>query len=82
MNCTVSQIIELALDIEQQDSIDWTGLPLDKHAVYQMMASQVYEVYHEWQGDDMQAILLATITKLVVENFVLNLRLESNNQGE
>jgi len=78
MKYTAEQIIELAKDVELEDSIDWDDLPLDKDRVYQMIGSQTYELYENYaQSDNGEAILLATVTKLLIENFVLNLKVNS-----
>jgi hypothetical protein len=80
MKYTQEQIIELAKEVEISDNIDWINLPLDKDRIYQMIGSQVYELYYQaQQTDDSNAVLLATITKLVIENFVLNLQVAGNN---
>lgn len=77
MKYTQEEIIELAQNVELGDSIDWTGLNIQREKVYQVVGSQVYELYEDWMGsDDSEAVLLATITKLVVENYVLNIKLE------
>lgn len=78
MKYTQEQIIELAKEVELEDSIGWDSLPLDKDRIYQIVGSQAYELYETWaDSDDGEAILIATITKLLVENFILNLKLDS-----
>ena len=78
MKYTTEQIIELAKEVELTDSIDWSDLPLDKDKIYQMVGSQVCELFNQYSEDkDGEAILLAAVTKLVVENFVLNLQVNS-----
>ena len=78
MKYTQEQIIELAKEVEIGDEIDWENLPLEKDRIYQIVGSQAYELYDRYaQSDDGEAVLLATITKLLVENFVLNLRVNS-----
>jgi hypothetical protein len=43
-----------------------------------MVGSQAYELYKQHANtEDGEAIIVATITKLLVENFVLNLKVES-----
>lgn len=75
---TPEQIIELAKEVEMLDGIDWADLPINKDHVYQLIGSQVCEVFeHIANEEDGEAILLATVTKLVVENFVLNLQVNS-----
>lgn len=68
---TAEQLAELAREVEIGDAIDWQGLNISADAAYLMMASQILTTL---RGQD-EAVLLATITKLVVENFTLNLRL-------
>ena len=78
MKYTQDEIIELAKEVEVGDAIDWENLPLDKDRVYQLVGSQAYELYGQYsQTADGEAVLLATITKLAVENFVLNLKVNS-----
>lgn len=78
MNYTLEQIIALAQEVETTDAIDWENLPLDKDHIYQMVGSQAYELYKQHADtEDGEAIIVATITKLLVENFVLNLKVES-----
>jgi len=38
-----TQIIELAKEIEEGDPIDWSGLPLNRDAVYNMLGLFVME---------------------------------------
>jgi phage-related baseplate assembly protein len=78
MKYTQEQIIELAKEVELTDQIDWEDLPLEKDRIYQLVGSQAYELYAEFnQSEDGEAVLLATVTKLLVENFVLNLKVNS-----
>lgn len=78
MKYTQEQIIELAKEVELTDAIDWEDLPLNKDQIYQIVGSQAYELYNNFsQTDDGEAILMATVTKLLVENFVLNLKVNS-----
>lgn len=78
MNYTIEEIIELAQEVEIGDSIDWSTVRLDKNRVYQIIGSQVCEYYSGIDSNqNKEAIMLASLTKLVVENFVLNVKLES-----
>jgi hypothetical protein len=78
MKYTQEQIIELAKEVELTDAIDWEDLPLEKDRIYQIIGSQAYELYANYsQSEDGEAILIATVTKLLVENFVLNLKVNS-----
>lgn len=78
MNYTLEQIIELAQEVETTDAIDWENLPLDKDRIYQIVGSQAYELYKQHANTEAgQAIIVAALVKLLVENFVLNLKVES-----
>jgi hypothetical protein len=78
MNYTLEQIIELAKEVETTDAIDWDNLPLNKDSIYQLVGSQAYELYKQHADSESgEAIIVSTIIKLLVENFVLNLKVES-----
>lgn len=67
---------ELAQEIEGVDPIDWGDLAISESAAYELVANQVYEQYKQTENiKGERLVLLATIVKLVVENFVLNLKL-------
>lgn len=68
---TVDLLVELAKDVETQDPIDWGMLSIDEDAAYRLIAANVLEIYKDYD----QATMLVSITKLIVENFVLNLKL-------
>ncbi len=62
-------LIELAMEMEIEDPIDWTDLNITEKQAYAMMASHVMEMKNDLLTDK------AIIVKLLVENFVLNLKL-------
>ena len=68
-------IAALAQEVEITDPIDWDNLNLSKDQVYGMMAAHVADFYDENDALTNKAIL----AKLLVENFTLNLRLQSGN---
>lgn len=75
-------ISELAQEIEKSDFIDWGDLAISESAAYELIANQVYEQYKATENiKGERLVLLATITKLAVENFVLNLKLLKQNRG-
>lgn len=72
----VSLISKLAQEVEVEDSIDWGDLSIKETTAFDIMASEIFEKFKETENQENdRIILLATITKLVVENFVLNLKL-------
>ena len=72
----VAHIVDLAMEAELEDPIDWGMLTLDEQTAFNLIASDVvnlfYDKYDEVNGRE---LLLAAIVKLVVENFTLNLKL-------
>lgn len=62
-------LVELAMDNDITDPIDWNELNISEKEAYTMMATHVLEM------DDNPVINKSIIVKLMVENFVLNLKL-------
>jgi len=71
----VEQLVLIAEEIETADPIDWGMLEIDEHDAYTLMATGVLENYLTTDSDDRDMVMLATVVKLTVENFVLNLKL-------
>ena len=75
----VKDIVELVNEIEGEDPIDWGMLNIDETQATELVANNLVEQYNttwaEMPDDERNVIMLATITKLVVENFTLNLKL-------
>lgn len=69
---SVKTLVELAKEVENEDPIDWGTLSIDEDTAYNIIASQVLEIYNT----NDQLTMLVSITKLIVENFVLNLKLQ------
>jgi hypothetical protein len=76
---TVSDILDLVKDIDSEDPIDWGMLAVDENIATEIIATGLLEQYNttwaDMDPDERTIIMLATITKLVVENFTLNLKL-------
>ena len=72
----VAFLVDLAMEVELEDPIDWGLLRITEKQAYQMMASQLLEQFDEVNKADLIPVILATATKLLVENFVLNLKLK------
>jgi len=67
-------IVDLAKETEVTDPIDWGNLHISEDQAYKMMASHVMEM----DLDDLTS--RAIITKMLVENFVLNVKLLTSQQ--
>lgn len=66
----IDAIVALAQEVEVTDPIDWGMLAIDEEEAYRMMAISILETF-----PDESITIQAVITKLTVENFVLNLKL-------
>lgn len=73
---SVDDVVLLAQEVEVEDPIDWGMLAIDENTAYRLIASQVIEKFGE-----QEITILATITKLIVENFVLNVKLLQKEQN-
>lgn len=75
------QIIELAKEVEVTDPIDWDNLKIEEDEAYYLVTTSVIEQLgiHFIKGNMYieadKNVMIASIVKLVVENFVLNLKL-------
>ena len=69
MSNAVKILVDLAIEVEMEDPIDWGMLAISEHDAYELMAAHVLEM----NNDDLTN--KAIIVKLLVENFVLNLKL-------
>lgn len=65
----IDTLVALAMEVEVEDPIDWGMLAIDEQEAYTLMATHVLEM----NNDDLTN--RAIIVKLLVENFVLNLKL-------
>jgi len=77
MTPTVKQLADLARESDEQDPIDWGQLKVTEDQAYEMMASNVLEQFTGIPEDQRLTVAMATVTKLLVENFVLNVKLRS-----
>jgi hypothetical protein len=71
-NPDVELLVELAMEVGTADPIDWGMLNYKEEDAYRLMAMHVLE---RLKGEP-EIVLLSTITKLIVENFCTQLKLE------
>lgn len=69
-------LVSIAKEVEGQDAVDWGKLAVGKDQAYKMVATSILEMFDkpEYNFDD-KVILMSTITKLTVENMLLNLKI-------
>jgi hypothetical protein len=83
----IREIIDLAKEVEVTDPIDWGTLSIEEDETYYLVTTSVVEqlgvqfikgnMYIEADRD----VMIASIVKLVVENFVLNLKLTRKEEN-
>ena len=75
MRANLKQLIEIAKESTISDPIDWDKINLNEDTVYEMIGLSVIEMMAKIENDKNQDVLLAaSILKLTVENFALNLK--------
>jgi hypothetical protein len=78
---TLEQLIDIAAAVEEGDPIDWDRLEKGQQETFKLIGTSVLEMFDkDYNNDDDRLVVLATITKLIVENMILHLKLmEKNN---
>lgn len=71
---TIKQLASLAMEAEIADPIEWGELSIKEQDAYEMMAASVVAQLDGIPEDQRPIVAMATITKLLVENFVLNIK--------
>lgn len=72
---SMQELVELAKEVEIEDPIDWGMLNVGEDEAYRLMAAHMIELFSGIPEDQQLTVALASMTKLLVENFVLNLKL-------
>ena len=71
----VGKLIALAKEVEIRDKIDWTQLKVTEAEVYEMMGNSVVDQMYSLPEEHRQGVAMATMVKLLVENFILHTNL-------
>lgn len=73
----VDLIVDLAKQVETEDPIDWGLLNIDEESAYKLITANVLEhLLPKYSQPEFREVVIATVVKLVVENFTLNLKLQ------
>lgn len=72
---TTPMLVDLAMQAEITDPIDWAQLSMEERQAYNLMATSVIEQINGIPEEQRLMVAMATMTKLLVENFVLNVKL-------
>jgi hypothetical protein len=73
---TPDELADMAMQAEITDPVDWGMLSIEERQAYTMMAASVIEQVNGIKDEQKLVVAMATMTKLLVENFVLNLKLQ------
>jgi len=76
----IERIVLLAKEVESEDPIDWGMLEISEEDAYKLIAMNTVNRFDKYSLHERE-IMIATITKLVVENFTLNLKLKKVSNG-
>jgi hypothetical protein len=76
----IGKLISLAKEMDVKDPIDWNTINLSEDQAYEMMAGSVLDQMFSIPESHREIVLLATLTKLLVENLVLNVNLQKEKQ--
>ena len=76
---TLEQLVELAQAVEKKDPIDWSQVSVTPETAYGMMAAHVIDLFEEHNSADREITMMSVMVKLLVENFILNLRIHQSN---
>jgi|TARA_R110000772_G_scaffold241193_1_gene353487 hypothetical protein len=72
----VGKIVELAREVDIKDAIDWSQIPITQDQAYEMFAENVLTQMMSVPEEHREMIMLSTLTKLLVENFILNVKIK------
>ena len=78
---TLEQLIDIAAAVEDGDPIDWDRLEKGQQETFKLIGTSVLEMFDkEVYSDTDRLMVLATITKLLVENMILHLKVMDKNE--
>lgn len=73
----MEHLMEIVREVERGDPIDWGMLPINEEQAIKLIAASMLDQFeNDWIPkftlEELHYIMLATIIKLVTENFALN----------
>jgi hypothetical protein len=72
----LDELIDIAFAVEEGDPIDWSVFKDGREQTMRMIGASIIEQFDkDTYTDQDRLIVMATITKLVVENFILHSKL-------
>lgn len=85
MPLDVDTVVQLIKEMDLEDAVDWGMLNIDEDSAARLLATSVVEHYESairpMPEADRDYVIVAAISKLTIENFVLHLKLAQANAG-
>ena len=79
----LDELIDIAFAVEEGDPIDWSVFKDGKEHTMRMTGASILEQFDkDVYTDQDRLIVMATITKLVVENFILHSKLLTQSKKD
>lgn len=80
------KFLELVRDVESEDPIDVTGLPIPLDSYRSLICNNVWEMREKlWDPlskEDRELAMMAAMAKLILDNFILHTRIKIAFQEE
>ena len=70
MSEVIDQLAQLAQESDMAIPVDWNGLNISKDEIFKHMATSVLQQLESVAEDERAVVAMATMTKLLVENFI------------
>ena len=79
----LDELIDIAFAVEEGDPIDWSVFKDGKEHTMRMIGASILDQFDkDVYTDQDRLIVMATITKLVVENFILHSKLLTQSKKD
>ena len=75
MQQVIDQLSQLAQESEMSVVIDWEEMNISKSEIFNHMASNVLQQMESVDENERAVVAMATMTKLLVENFIYKAKL-------
>lgn len=75
---TLEQLVQLAMATDV-GPLPWDSVNIEPETAYSMMAAHVIDLFERETDAYKEIVMMSVMTKLLVENFLLNLKLHQDN---
>lgn len=79
MQQVVDQLSQLAQESAMSIDVNWEEMNISKNDIFNHMANNVLQQMESVDENERAVVAMATMTKLLVENFIYNAKLNGNN---